>query len=210
MRGLFLVSVLIGCGGKGDADTAPVVDNTACRDGWASEPLNTVPADAWPEGLASSIPLLEELDGLWRAVECDDADEVVDLKIVVPPQDAVEVYTTPPATNVACGCDTDPAFTTDNAYVPVARVTIDVFVEDYAGYALNDQNFEIPLIFYRDGQALKARACQRIRIDPDLDDQWTYGTIIIRLEAGNVLSGSLVLENGGTTEQCSLTEWEGR
>jgi hypothetical protein len=33
---------------------------------------------------------------------------------------------------------------------------------------------------------------------------------MIRLEAGGVLSGALVLENGAVNETCDLTQFEGR
>jgi hypothetical protein len=211
MRVWLLSALVTGCGGKDtSADSAAIIDNTACRDAWPSAPLGTVPADSWPAGLDTSIPLLTQFDGLWTTQECGDTDEVVDLKIVVPPQDELQVYTTTPDLNTNCGCETDPAFTTDNGYRPVARVDIDVFIEDFADYALNEQNFELPLIFFQDGQDLKARACQRVRIDPDLDDNWIYGTVMIRLEAGGVLSGALVLENGAVNETCDLTQFEGR
>ena len=200
---------LAACGGK-DADTGNTfVDNSNCRGAWASEPLGTIPADEWPDGLASAIPLLEELDGLWRAEECDDTDEVVDLKIVIPPQDELQVYRTPPTAS-GCGCDTDPSFATDDTYSPVARIDIDVFVEDFADYAMNEQNFTIPLIFFQDGNDLKARACQRVRVDPDLDDAWTHGTVIVRLEAGGVLSGAIELENASSTKSCALSQFTGR
>ncbi len=211
MRTVFapFLLLVIACGGKAAQDTG-FADHTNCDGDWAQAPLNTVAASDWRDGVTDAVGLLPELHGLWRTMECGDADAWVDLKIEAPSSDDMTVFTEQPEGGHECGCLEDPDFVADNAYRPVARADLQVFIEDYPDPAIDQTNRILPITFFSPGEALKARGCVTWRLDSSHDQQWTYATLIVRVDEGNILDGTVLLDDGTQTTTCALTSWERR
>lgn len=189
---------LAACGGQ--EDERYYADD--CDLAWASEPLDAITMEEWPDGLDAALTLYGKLAGRWSATACDDTEMII--KITLPPPEELEVFLQPPPGPKECGCLEDPSFRGDNAYRAVARGTVSWILDGYPDEGLNTLSVDSPLVFFEPSEPLQARACTT---QDAVGDVWTEETRILRVQGGSVLGAEVILNDGLQSESCTIEGW---
>lgn len=197
--------ICVACGPNADDDTGPPAPTCGEEE---TTPLTEVDAPAWPDGLADGLITLGEINGVWQATLCDDPLESIEVKLIVPPQETVAVYTGDLPTP-ECGCSLDPHFQPDGAYLPVGISDMEVYIGAYPDNALAQRTVVTKAVLFSAGQDLELRACGGNTVDPVLGSDWTEASVIVRVDGAGALTGTILLQQDGSThtEICELTEW---
>jgi hypothetical protein len=203
MRVLALSVVLWGCSGKNkDDDSAP---DASCDD-IVTERLGSVAATEWPAGLAEAVPTYNDTGGRWTATSSCGGEIAVKFTRVSQ-EDLLVVREPWTTTNLPCGCITDPNHPDDTAFDVVAlHENYAFYVESFDDPALNAQTIVSSGALYGPGEPLQFRACGFDNVDPYLQSRYDQITTVVRVDAGGVMSGTLVLAPiDGPVETCELT-----
>lgn len=222
MRGGLLILGLVAMGCSGDDGTLPSTVAPTCE-GLTTDGYGLVSVENWPAGTDASITAFEFIEGRYEVADSCQPGVPTFVKIVLKGgssfnRQEVQLVTAP-YTDAPCGCTTDPALgaDTDHAMVGLYEGTTpqsgaSFFIESpWFITAVTGPGAQItaytPYVLFDPASGLNARSCTTYDIDPYQSATYTDMELFVRLEAGNQLSATYILNSDSDSLQCELTGW---